>query len=217
MLLPHGYEGMGPEHSSARLERFLQLCAENNMQVGNFTTPAQIFHALRRQKKRDFRKPFIIMTPKSLLSRAEAVSPKEDFLDGTCFQEILPDIKKFDDPSKIERIVFCSGKVFYDLNQHRNEKLITNTAIIRVEQLYPFNDTMVKALVSEFPNAKKFVWCQEEPQNMGAWTFIAPRLMSTLDSNIRYAGRVAASSPATGAKASHKRGQMRLVEEAFNV
>ncbi len=217
MLLPHGYEGMGPEHSSARLERFLQLCAENNMQVGNFTTPAQIFHALRRQKKRPFSKPYIIMTPKSLLSRAEAVSPKEDFLDGTCFQEMLPDIKHFEAPEKVERIVFCSGKVFYDLNQHRNEKGIMNTAIIRVEQLYPFNDSLLKTLVSQFHNVSKYVWCQEEPQNMGAWTFIAPRLMSALNSNIRYAGRCAASSPATGAKATHKRGQMQLVEEAFNV
>jgi len=217
MLLPHGYEGMGPEHSSARLERFLQLCAENNMQVGNFTTPAQIFHALRRQKMRSFSKPYVIMTPKSLLSRAEAVSPKEDFLDGTCFQEILPDIKSFEDPAKVERIVFCSGKVFYDLNKHRYEKGINNTAILRIEQLYPFHDEMLKALVSQFPNATKFVWCQEEPQNMGAWTFIAPRLMNALQSHIRYAGRCAASSPATGAKASHKRGQMQLVEEAFNV
>jgi 2-oxoglutarate dehydrogenase E1 component len=113
--------------------------------------------------------------------------------------------------------VFCSGKVFYDLNQHRNEKDITNTAILRVEQLYPFNDSMVKALVSQFPNVSKFVWCQEEPQNMGAWTFIAPHLMTTLSSHIRYAGRPAASSPATGAKATHKRGQMQLVEAAFNV
>lgn len=157
------------------------------------------------------------MTPKSLLSRAEAISKKEDFLDGTCFQEILPDIKSFDAPGKVERIVFCSGKVFYDLNQHRNESNIENTAILRVEQLYPFNDAMVKALVSQFPNVTKFVWCQEEPQNMGAWTFIAPRLMNALSSHIRYAGRRAASSPATGAKASHKRGQKRLVEEAFNV
>lgn len=217
MLLPHGYEGMGPEHSSARLERFLQLCAENNMQVGNFTTPAQIFHALRRQKKRAFSKPYIIMTPKSLLSRAEAVSPKEDFLDGTCFQEILPDIKQFDDPGRVERIVFCSGKVFYDLNQHRNENEITNTAILRVEQLYPFHNVMVQALVSQFPNVTKFVWCQEEPQNMGAWTFIAPHLMSTLNSHIRYAGRQAASSPATGAKATHKKAQAKLIEDAFNV
>ncbi len=217
MMLPHGYEGMGPEHSSARLERFLQLCAENNMQVGNFTTPAQYFHALRRQKKRAFRKPYIIMTPKSLLSRAEAVSPIEDFLDGTCFQEILPDIKSFENPEKVERIIFCSGKVFYDLNQYRNETGIENAVILRVEQLYPYHDEMVKALVSQFPNATKHVWCQEEPQNMGAWTFIAPRLMNSLNSAIRYAGRPSASSPATGAKAMHKRGQKQLVEAAFNV
>ena len=217
MLLPHGYEGMGPEHSSARLERFLQLCAEDNMQVGNFTTPAQYFHALRRQKKRAFRKPYIIMTPKSLLSRADAVSDMEDFLEGTCFQEILPDSKQFETPEKVERIVFCSGKVYYDLNQHRNEQGIENTAILRVEQLYPYHDEMVKALASQFPNASKFVWCQEEPQNMGAWTFIAPRLMNSLSNHIRYAGRPAASSPATGAKAMHKRGQKALVEAAFNV
>ncbi len=217
MMLPHGYEGMGPEHSSARLERFLQLCAENNMQVGNFTTPAQYFHALRRQKKRAFRKPYIIMTPKSLLSRAEAVSDVEDFLDGTCFQEILPDSKSFENPEAVERIVFCSGKVFYDLNQHREEAGIQNTAILRVEQLYPYHDEMVKALVAQFPKAAKFVWCQEEPQNMGAWTFIAPRLMNSLTAHIRYAGRPSASSPATGAKAMHKRGQKQLVEAAFSV
>lgn len=217
MLLPHGYEGMGPEHSSARLERFLQLCAEDNMQVGNFTTPAQYFHALRRQKKRAFRKPYIIMTPKSLLSRADAVSNIEDFLEGTCFQEILPDSKQFENPEKVDRIVFCSGKVFYDLNQHRTEQGIEDTAILRVEQLYPYHDEMVKALASQFPNASKFVWCQEEPQNMGAWTFIAPRLMNSLSNHIRYAGRPAASSPATGAKAMHKRGQKMLVEAAFSV
>ena len=217
MMLPHGYEGMGPEHSSARLERFLQLCAEDNMQVANFTTPAQVFHALRRQKKRAFLKPLIIMTPKSLLSHPDAVSPVEDFLDGTCFQEILPDTKSFENPEKVERVVFCSGKVFYDLSKHRNEAGIENAVILRVEQLYPYHDEMVKALVAQFPNANKFVWCQEEPQNMGAWTFIAPRLMNSLSSHIRYAGRVAASSPATGAKASHKREQKHLVEEAFNV
>jgi len=217
MLLPHGYEGMGPEHSSARLERFLQLCAEKNMQVGNFTTPAQYFHALRRQKRRGFRKPLILMTPKSLLSRAEAVSKVEDFVDGSCFQEILPDDKVFANPEKVDRIVFCSGKVYYDIVQHRNEAGIEDTAVLRVEQLYPFHDEMIKALVSHFPNAAKMVWCQEEPQNMGAWSFIAPRLMQTLDKNIRYSGRRAASSPATGSKAVHKREQKKLVEGAFNV
>lgn len=216
MLLPHGYEGMGPEHSSARLERFLQLCAEENLQVGNFTTPAQYFHALRRQKHRDFRKPLIIMTPKSLLSRAEAVSSVDDFLEGSCFQEILPDDKSFEKPEEVNRIVFCSGKVYYDLNAHRNELGLETAAILRVEQLYPFHEDLVKALVSHFPNAQKFVWCQEEPRNMGAYTFIAPLLEETLDSRIRYAGRKAAASPATGAKASHIRTQRKLLEEAFN-
>lgn len=217
MLLPHGYEGMGPEHSSARLERFLQLCAEKNMQVGNFTTPAQYFHALRRQKRRDFRKPLVLMTPKSLLSRAEAVSNVEDFMEGTCFQEILPDTKVFENPEKVDRIVFCSGKVYYDLAEYRDTAGIEDTAILRVEQLYPFHDEMVKALVSHFPNAAKMVWCQEEPQNMGAWSYIAPRLMQTLQTNIRYSGRRAASSPATGSKAVHKREQKSLVESAFIV
>ena len=155
MLLPHGYEGMGPEHSSARLERFLQLCAENNMQVGNFTTPAQYFHALRRQKKRGFRKPLILMTPKSLLSRPEAVSDVEEFLEGTCFQEILPDRKAFTNPEKVDRIVFCSGKVFYDLEQHRNEAGIEDTAIIRVEQLYPYHEEMVKGAFQPVPERQQ--------------------------------------------------------------
>jgi 2-oxoglutarate dehydrogenase E1 component len=217
MLLPHGYEGMGPEHSSARLERFLQLCAEDNMQVGNFTTPANYFHALRRQKKRGFRKPLILMTPKSLLSRAEAVSDIEDFVSGTCFQEILPDDKEFANPEKVDRIVFCSGKVYYDLVQHREENGIEDTAILRVEQLYPYHEEMVKALSSQFPNAAKYVWCQEEPKNMGAWSFINPLLMDTFDARIRYAGRKEASSPATGSKAMHKKEQKALLDQAFNV
>lgn len=216
LLLPHGYEGMGPEHSSARLERFLQLCAENNMIVANFSTPAQYFHALRRQKLRAFRKPLIVMTPKSLLSRAEAVSSKEDFINGACFQEILPDTMEHANPEKIDRVVFCSGKVFYDIDKHRKDAAITNAAVIRVEQLYPFHDEMVKAIVSQFPNAKKFVWCQEEPMNMGAYTYISPRLSETLDTRIRYAGRKASASPATGSKAMHKKEQQALLENAFN-
>lgn len=217
MLLPHGYEGMGPEHSSARLERFLQLCAENNMQVANFTTPANYFHALRRQKKRSFRKPLIVMTPKSLLSRADAVSDIEDFMDGTCFQEILPDDKEFKDPNKVDRIVFCSGKVYYDILAEREASGDETTAILRVEQLYPYHEEMVKALSSQFPNVSKYVWCQEEPKNMGAWTFISPLLMDTFDSRIRYAGRKEASSPATGSKAMHKKEQKALVQAAFNI
>lgn len=217
MLLPHGYEGMGPEHSSARLERFLQLCAEQNMIVGNFTTPAQYFHALRRQKHRDFRKPLILMTPKSLLGRPEAVSSEADFLEGTCFQEILPDIMAFEDASEVKRIVFCSGKVFYDLAAHRKESSITDTAIIRIEQLYPFNGDLVTALAGQFPEASSFVWCQEEPQNMGAYTYVSPRLQETLGSPIQYAGRKPGSSPAAGSKAMHYREQKALLAKAFEI
>ncbi|MEO7097844.1 MAG: 2-oxoglutarate dehydrogenase E1 component [Luteolibacter sp.] len=217
MLLPHGYEGMGPEHSSARLERFLQLCAEKNLIVGNFTTPAQYFHALRRQKHRDFRKPLILMTPKSLLGRPEAVSHDRDFLEGTCFQEILPDTKIFTNPADVSRIIFCSGKVYYDLMAHRQEKGIENAAIVRIEQLYPFHREMVEAIISQYTNAEHFVWCQEEPLNMGAWSYIFPRLERAVGSKIRYAGRGTASSPAAGSKAMHYREQKALLVQAFEV
>ena len=217
MLLPHGYEGMGPEHSSARLERFLQLCAEKNLIVGNFTTPAQYFHALRRQKHRDFRKPLVLMTPKSLLSRAEAVSQESDFLEGTCFQEILPDTKSFANPADVSRIIFCTGKVYYDLMAYRQEKGIENAAIIRIEQLYPFHREMVEAIISQYSSASHFVWCQEEPLNMGAWSYIFPRLERAVGSKIRYAGRGTASSPAAGSKAMHYREQKALVAQAFEV
>ena len=217
MLLPHGYEGMGPEHSSARLERFLQLCAECNMIVGNFTTPAQYFHALRRQKRRDFRKPLILMTPKSLLGRPEAVSPEADFLEGTCFQEVLPDLMVFENAADVKRVVFCSGKVYYDLTAHRAATGITDTALIRIEQLYPFHDEMVAALTAQFPQASRFVWCQEEPQNMGAWTYISPRIEEALGTRPLYAGRKAGSSPAAGSKAIHYREQKALLTKAFEI
>jgi 2-oxoglutarate dehydrogenase E1 component len=217
MLLPHGYEGMGPEHSSARLERFLQLCAEKNMIVGNFSTPAQYFHALRRQKHRDFRKPLILMTPKSLLGRPEAVSQESDFLEGTCFQEILPDTKVFANPADVERLIFCSGKVYYDLMAHRQEKGLENAAIIRIEQLYPFHREMVVAIIGQYHNASHFVWCQEEPLNMGAWSYIFPRLERAVGAKIRYAGRGTASSPAAGSKAMHYREQKELLTQAFEV
>lgn len=217
MLLPHGYEGMGPEHSSARLERFLQLCAEKNMIVGNFTTPAQYFHALRRQKHRGFRKPLVLMTPKSLLGRPEAVSRVEDFLEGSCFQEVLPDPKEFATPANVDRVIFCTGKVFYDLLAHRQEKGSEDTAIIRIEQLYPFHREMVEAILAQYPNASHFVWCQEEPLNMGAWSYIWPRLDRAVGCKVRYAGRDAASSPAAGSKAMHYREQKALLEHAFTV
>jgi 2-oxoglutarate dehydrogenase E1 component len=217
MLLPHGYEGMGPEHSSARLERFLQLCAEENMIVGNFTTPAQYFHALRRQKHRDFRKPLILMTPKSLLGKPEAVSSEEDFLEGSCFQEILPDPMDFEKPENVKRVVFCSGKVYYDLVAHRKEHEIDDVAIIRVEQLYPFHGEMVQAILGQFSNADRFIWCQEEPKNMGAWTYVAPRLEETLGVWPLYAGRKPGSSPAAGSKAIHYREQKALLAKAFEI
>ena len=217
MLLPHGYEGMGPEHSSARLERFLQLCAEKNMIVGNFTTPAQYFHALRRQKHRDFRKPLVLMTPKSLLGRPEAVSREEDFLEGNCFQEVLPDPKEIADLGNVSRVIFCTGKVFYDLMAHRKENAIEDTAIIRIEQLYPFHRQLVEALIAQYPNASHFVWCQEEPLNMGAWSYIWPRLDRAVGAKVRYAGRDAASSPAAGSKAMHYREQKALLQHAFTI
>jgi len=217
VLLPHGYEGMGPEHSSGRLERFLQLCAEKNMVVGNFTTPAQYFHALRRQKHREFRKPLILMSPKSLLGHAEAVSPVEDFLEGTCFQEVLPDPRHFEDPSEVDRVIFCTGKVYYDLVAHREEHGIQDAAIVRIEQLYPFHRQMVEAIIAPYTNASHFVWCQEEPLNMGAWSYIWPRLDRTVRGKVRYAGRDAASSPAAGSKAMHYREQKELLAHAFSV
>ena len=217
LLLPHGYEGMGPEHSSARLERFLQLCAEKNMIVGNFTTPAQYFHALRRQMRREFRKPLILMTPKSLLTRPEAVSQLSDLQEGTAFQEILSDPETSLDPAAVERVVFCTGKVYYDLAEYRKEQGITNTALVRIEQLYPYNEGLIKKVLAPYTNCTKWVWCQEEPLNMGAWSYIFPRLQDTVDSRVRYAGRERASSPAAGSKAMHKREQRMLVEEAFNV
>jgi 2-oxoglutarate dehydrogenase E1 component len=215
LLLPHGYEGQGPEHSSARLERFLQLCADDNMIVGNFTTPAQYFHALRRQKKREFRKPLIIMTPKSLLTRTEAVSSIDDFTSGTCFQELLPDTNEAIHPEEVKRIIFCSGKVFYDLDAYRKEYKVTDTAIIRIEQLYPFHHNLADLLVSEYPQAENFVWSQEEPQNMGAWNYIANRLRSVVGKDLIYAGREEAASTASGAKAMHYRELKTFLKNAF--
>jgi len=215
LLLPHGYEGQGPEHSSARLERFLQLCAEENMQVCNLTTPAQYFHALRRQIHRGYRKPLIIMTPKSLLTHEQAVSRTEDFTSSR-FYEILADTEAA--PEKVERVVFCSGKVYYDLIKYRAEnKLTDQAAIIRIEQLYPLYEDKIKRLTEPYTNAKKYIWCQEEPQNMGAWTFILPRLLNLFPGYIHYAGRPASASTAAGTMQVHQAQQAALVKQAFEV
>ncbi|MDF1812047.1 MAG: 2-oxoglutarate dehydrogenase E1 component [Verrucomicrobiales bacterium] len=217
MLLPHGYEGQGPEHSSARLERFLQLCAENNMQVCNLTTPAQYFHVLRRQiVRQDVRKPLILMTPKSLLNHPACVSSIEDMAEGTHFREIIDDEYPDRKPDEeINRLIFCSGKVYYDLIDYRAKHEIHDTAIVRIEQLYPYHWEGMEQIAAKYSNAYKWVWCQEEPLNMGAWSFIGPRLSKLTSHRVRYAGRDTAASTATGSKAIHKYEQKKLVEKAF--
>jgi len=214
LLLPHGYEGQGPEHSSARLERFLQACAEDNIQVCNVTTPAQYFHVLRRQMKRDFIKPLILMTPKSLLRADFASSSAEEFT-GNGFEEILG-APRTGPANKIKRVILCSGKVYYDLLAHRDANKIDNVAIIRIEQLYPLADKKLRAMLKPFPKEARLVWCQEESQNMGAWSFIEPRLREIFKKEIAYAGRNASASPAVGALTVHKREQACLVADAFS-
>jgi 2-oxoglutarate dehydrogenase E1 component len=228
LLLPHGYEGQGPEHSSARLERFLQLCAEDNMQVANLTTPANYFHALRRQLNRDFRKPLIIMTPKSLLRHKRAVSTLAEMGPDASFHRLLWDdaeylkggpIKLVPD-DKIRRVVLCSGKVYYDLYEDREKRGIDDVYLLRVEQLYPFP---AKALINELSRFRQadMVWCQEEPKNMGAWTFVEPYLEWVLDQvgtekrRARYVGRAAAAAPATGLMSKHLAQLRAFLDEAF--
>jgi len=219
MLLPHGYEGMGPEHSSARLERFLQLCGEDNMQVVNCTTPANFFHALRRQMLRKFRKPLIVMTPKSLLRHKLCVSALADFAPGTHFLRVIPETQKLDD-KKVKRVVFTSGKVYYDLFEEREKRALSDTAIVRVEQYYPFPAKEIAAEMARYKNAE-IVWCQEEPENMGAWRFVGPRMgalleeMGRKDARIRYAGRAEAASPAAGYLKIHQREQAQVIDDAL--
>jgi 2-oxoglutarate dehydrogenase E1 component len=213
LLLPHGYEGQGPEHSSARLERFLQSCAEDNIQVCNLTTAAQYFHVLRRQMKRNFIKPLIIMTPKSLLRAEFASSPTEEFTGGQ-FHDIIPETAKLE---KVNRVILCSGKVYYDLVSYREKKGIKNSAIIRVEQLYPLAEKRLGDAVTVFPKTARLVWCQEESQNMGAWTFMEPRLRAMFGREVGYSGRNASASPAVGALVRHKREQAALITEAFSI
>ncbi|MFN7166660.1 MAG: 2-oxoglutarate dehydrogenase E1 component, partial [Pannonibacter sp.] len=227
-LLPHGYEGQGPEHSSARLERYLQLCAEDNMQVANCTTPANYFHILRRQLKRDIRKPLILMTPKSLLRHKRATSKLVELGADSTFHRLLWDdaeyladstIKLVPD-DKIRRVVMCSGKVYYDLYEEREKRGITDVYLLRVEQLYPFPKKALVQELSRFRNAD-MVWCQEEPQNMGAWTFVQPYIEWVLDQigaksrRPRYAGRAASASTATGLMSKHLAQLQAFLDEAF--
>jgi 2-oxoglutarate dehydrogenase E1 component len=222
MLLPHGYEGQGPEHSSARPERFLQLAAEDNMQVCNITTPANYFHALRRQVRRNFRKPLVIMTPKSLLRHKLCVSRLEDFGPGSSFHRVLPDEGRSGPDEAVRRVVLCTGKVYYDLFQERESRGLDDVAIVRIEQLYPFPRNSLIAQLSRYPNAD-VVWCQEEPNNMGYWHFVDRRIESCLAEighkagRPRYVGRPEAAAPATGILKRHNQEQAKLLDEALTV
>lgn len=217
MLLPHGYEGQGPEHSSARLERFLILCAQDNMQVCNASTPSQYFHLLRRQIKHVVNKPLVIMTPKSLLRHPDAKSPKKEFLSGT-FKEIIDDFT-VNDKKKIKRLILTSGKVFYELIKFRDDNKINDTAIVRIEQFYPFNADKVKEIIHSYSNASKVIWVQEEPENMGAWNFLWYRLEESLlpEQKIFYAGRPESASPAVGSASVSNQRQVELVERVFKI
>jgi 2-oxoglutarate dehydrogenase E1 component len=213
LLLPHGYEGQGPEHSSARIERFLQLCASDNIQVQNLTTPAQLFHSLRRQVLRPWRKPLVIVTPKSLLRRKEAVSTVED-LSNAGFQRVIPDLET--DAREVKRVLLCSGKVFYDLHAARKKAGKKDIAIVRLEQLHPFGDALTKAL-APYADGTQLVWVQEEPRNMGPWYFLNANLKNVVGERmpISVVSRPAAASPATGSHASHELEQHRIIDEAF--
>ncbi|MBP9663461.1 MAG: multifunctional oxoglutarate decarboxylase/oxoglutarate dehydrogenase thiamine pyrophosphate-binding subunit/dihydrolipoyllysine-residue succinyltransferase subunit [Pyrinomonadaceae bacterium] len=215
MLLPHGYEGQGPEHSSARLERYLQLCAENNLQVCYPTTPAQYFHLLRRQVKQEMRRPLVVMTPKSLLRLPAASSTMDELTDGG-FRPVIADGRELE-KSSVRRIVLCSGKVYYDLEVARENDQISDVAVIRLEQFYPFPLTALTEIIASYPTATELVWTQEEPQNMGGWTFVEPRLRAILPTNmrLRYIGRDASASPATGSYAIHDLEQHQLVSRSL--
>ena len=217
MLLPHGYEGQGPEHSSARLERFLQLCAEHNIQVCVPSTPAQAFHMLRRQVLRGFRKPLVVMSPKSLLRHRQAVNSLEDLSEGS-FYPILGETDPLD-PKQVTRIVFCSGKVYYDLLNTRREHQLEHIALIRIEQQYPFPVADYNAVLALYPNVQELVWCQEEPSNQGAWYQILHHLREPLGNkqDILYAGRPASASPAVGYYSLHVEQQRALIEQALNL
>jgi 2-oxoglutarate dehydrogenase E1 component len=216
LLLPHGYEGAGPEHSSARLERFLQLCAENNMQVCVPSTPAQMFHMLRRQMRQSFRKPLIVMTPKSLLRHELSVSSLED-LSGGGFARVIGEVD--DVPAQqVQRIVFCSGKVYFDLLKARRKEALRDVALVRIEQLYPFPSEEYQAMLNRYPNAREVVWCQEEPQNQGAWYQIRHRLQELVMGRrpVLYAGRGPSAAPATGIAKIHEIEQQTLVAAALH-
>ncbi len=218
LLLPHGYEGQGPEHSSARLERFLQLCAQNNIQVANLTTPAQIYHVMRRQMRRPFRKPLVIMSPKSLLRHPKAVSSLEELANGS-FQEVIND-SMIKDAKKIETVVLSAGKLYYDLLEEREKQKNEKTALVRVEQIYPTPKHFLTQILKSYPKLKHIIWAQEEPRNMGAWGHISFKLQELIESeglkvDLKYVGRPDKASPATGSVYRHRVEQAQLVQDCF--
>jgi 2-oxoglutarate dehydrogenase E1 component len=217
MLLPHGYEGQGPEHSSARLERYLQLCAENNLAVCYPTTPAQYFHLQRRQVRHGMERPLVVMTPKSLLRLPAASSTIDDLANGG-FRPVIDDAE-ITDAAAVKKIVLCSGKVFYDLAEARKKSGEMRVAVVRVEQFYPFPLTSIREVLARYENARELVWAQEEPQNMGGWTFMQERLENLLPScqRPRYVGRLSSASPATGSYSIHQKEQAQLVADALSV
>jgi 2-oxoglutarate dehydrogenase E1 component len=208
LLLPHGYDGQGSEHSSARLERWLDLCATNNLQITNCTTPANYFHLLRRQLHRNIRKPLIVFTPKNLLRHPLCISTLNDFTSGG-FNEVIDDHEDF---KNADRLILCSGKVYYDLIEYRKAKDIKHTAIIRLEQLYPFPQKQLDKILNEYQTHTKKIWLQEEPENMGAWSYIFRKLSSI---SIKLISRPESASPATGSHKHHEKQQQELIAKAF--
>jgi 2-oxoglutarate dehydrogenase E1 component len=208
VLLPHGYESQGSEHSSARIERFLQLCGNDNMTVANCTTPANFFHLLRRQMKRNFRKPLIVFTPKSLLRHPLAVSTLEDFTNGE-FQEIIDDTIN---PDNVKRLVFCSGKFYYELFAEREKLNRKDVALIRIEQLFPLHKDKIENVINRYNHVESYIWAQEEPKNMGAWSFMMQRFDLV---NLQVASRDYSSVPAPGSSSRDKRRQRSVIDEVF--
>jgi 2-oxoglutarate dehydrogenase E1 component len=222
LLLPHGYEGQGPEHSSARIERFLTLCAEDNIQVVNASTPAQYFHLLRRQMhggpdRRGVRKPLVVFTPKRMLRHPKAVSSVNDLMTGS-FREVLDDTTGVG-LSRVRRVLMCSGQVYYDVLAAREERKIQEVAIVRLEQIYPFHPGQVRDILARYPETADVVWVQEEPRNMGAWRFVQEQMQPVLEPThrvLRYAGRAPSASPASGSLKRHQEELAELLEQAFS-
>jgi len=217
MLLPHGYEGQGAEHSSARPERFLQLCSEHNMQVCVPSTPAQMFHLIRRQMVRNCRKPLIVMTPKSLLRHKLCVSTLDDLSHGG-FSWVLPELDELD-TAKVKRVVICAGKVYYELLEARRLNRIHDVAILRIEQVYPFPGKQLDKILKNYKNTNELIWCQEEPKNQGAWDFSKTRIPALINKRwqLGYAGREPSSAPAVGSAKLHAKEQMEIINKALGI